>query len=68
MHGVGATVSYLDRIPVFASEGILRSLLEPFLAFRKTFIPVAHVNISDAGSNRSVAATHFPTAMIAVSR
>ena len=30
---------YLDGVPVFAGERILRSLLETFLAFRKTFVP-----------------------------
>ena len=30
---------YLDGVPVFAGEGILRSLLKAFLAFRKAFVP-----------------------------
>lgn len=68
MYGVEVILSYLDRVPIFASEGILRSLLEPFLALRKTFIPVAEISISNADNDCSSAATHFPTAMIAVPR
>ena len=37
--------SYLDGIPIFAREGILRSLFEPFLAFGKAFIPWTDVSM-----------------------
>ena len=36
--------TYLDRIPIFTSEGVLRSLLEPFLALGKAFVPATDFN------------------------
>lgn len=37
--------SYLYRIPIFAREGVLRSLLEPFLAFGKAFVPDTDISM-----------------------
>lgn len=41
----GLLDSYLDGIPIFAREGVLRSLFEPFLAFGKAFIPMTDVSM-----------------------
>lgn len=39
---------YLDRIPVFAGEWVLRSLLEPFLALGKALVPTMAVSMDGA--------------------
>lgn len=37
--------TYLDRIPIFASEGVLRSLFKPFLALGKALVPTTDFNM-----------------------
>ena len=43
-------VAYFDRIPIFASEGILCSLFEPFLPLGKALVPTRddYVNMSSS--------------------
>ncbi len=62
--------SCLDRVPVLASERVLCSLLETFLAFGKALIPIAIIsapNILEIYGDDAAPYTDFPTAMIMVS-
>ena len=63
-------VSYLDRIPIFACEGVLGSLFEPFLTLGKALVPT-YDGCQHGPFLRGLVPldyeekTHFPTAMIA---
>ncbi len=65
-------LKYLDREPVFASERVLRPLLQAFLTFRKALVPrpLSAQTVSWQPYTQVLHAcfTYFPTAMIATQR